>query len=53
MKADQADALERELLETGCSMLNVERIAAKHGLSTHWIARFIGARGIRARCRAQ
>lgn len=52
MNAAQADALEKELLETGCSLLNVERLAAKHGLSVTWLNRFIGARRIRSRCKS-
>jgi hypothetical protein len=52
MKAAEADALEAELLQSTCSELELTRIGAKHGLSPHWLARFVGARGIRSRCKA-
>lgn len=51
MNHKEADALERELLQSTCSELELTRIGAKHSLSTHWLARFIGARQIRSRCR--
>jgi hypothetical protein len=52
MNATEADALEAELVQSTCSELEVTRIAAKHGLTPTWVARFIGARRIRMRCKS-
>jgi hypothetical protein len=52
MNAAQADALEAELLKSTCTELEVTRIAIKHGLSPAYVARFIGARSIRMRCKS-